>query len=72
MGDDDGTECGGVVVPVSLIRDLTEGVIQIIDRWHEEREIQDLDMSVCLVALMATVDALSQMMIGCTEGETMQ
>lgn len=67
MEHDSGTECG-VVVPVSLVEDLKEGLIDIVDRWHEKRGIEDMEMRVCLVAMMAAVDAIAEEMVHFSEG----
>lgn len=61
MEHDCGPECG-VVVPVSLVEDLKEGMMDIVDRWHEARGIDDLELQVCLVAMMAAVDAIAEKM----------
>jgi hypothetical protein len=72
MGNDDGAELGGVVVPLSLIQLLSEGMLELIDRWHEERKIKDLDITQCVVAMMAAVDAAAEALHGYPDGETLQ
>ncbi len=67
MEDDRGKECG-VVVPLSLVADLEDGLMDIVDRWHEKRGIDDLDLQVCLVAMMAAVDAIAEKMVAPTGG----
>jgi len=62
MEHDGGPECG-IVVPLSLVEALKEGMMDIVDRWHEERDIDDLELRVCLVAMMAAVDALAEQMV---------
>lgn len=67
MEHDSGEE-RGVVVPVSLVEDIKEGLIDIVDRWHEERGIDDMEMRVCLVAMMAAVDAIAEEMVNFPDG----
>lgn len=56
MDSDDGQECG-VVIPLSLINAIHKAMIEAIDKWHEDREIDDVDLHLCVVAMMAAVDA---------------
>ena len=44
MVDDDGKEFSSVIVPLSLIQKLSEGLLQLIDEWHEQRGIEDLNL----------------------------
>lgn len=67
MEHDSGEE-RGVVVPVSLVEDIKEGLIDIVDRWHERRGIDDMEMRVCLVAMMAAVDAIAEEMVNFPDG----
>lgn len=67
MEHDSGEE-RGVVVPLSLVSDIEDGLMDIVDRWHEQRGIEDLDLQVCLVAMMAAVDAIAEKMVAQTGG----
>ena len=55
MESDDGE--GGVVIPLSLINAIHSAMINAIDKWHEDRDIDDIDLHLCVVAMMAAVDA---------------
>lgn len=68
MEHDSGSECG-VVVPLSLVEALKEGMMDIVDRWHEERGIDDVELQMCLVAMMAAVDTLAEQMVSYHGGE---
>lgn len=72
MGANDGEECGSVTVPVSLIAMLTETLLDTIDHWHEERGIRDLNLSQCIVAMMAATDAAAEALIEYPDGATIQ
>jgi hypothetical protein len=56
-GDGDGEELHAVVVPISLIHALTFEMLHVIDEWHEDRGIIELDGNKCFVAMMASVEA---------------
>ena len=72
MGDDDGEEYGSVVVPLSLIMKLSGGLLELLDQWHEERKIEDLDVAQCVVAMMAAVDAATEALHGYPDKATLQ
>jgi hypothetical protein len=59
MEDDSGEdeEFHSVVVPISLIHALTFEMLHVIDQWHEDRGIVQLDGHRCFVAMMASVEA---------------
>jgi hypothetical protein len=59
MEDDGGedSEYHAVVVPISLIHALTFEMLHVIDEWHEDRGIVELDGNKCFVAMMASVEA---------------
>jgi hypothetical protein len=56
-GNGDGEELHAVVVPISLIHALTFEMLHVIDEWHEDRGIIELDGNKCFVAMMASVEA---------------
>lgn len=72
MENDNGEDGEGVVVPLSLIRELSENMIATIDKWHENRGIHCLDMGQCIVAMIAAVDAVAETMNGYPDGSTLQ
>ena len=72
MDDDYGKEHCGVVVPVSLIIALTDSLLTQIDKWHEDRGIEDLNIQKCVVAMMAAVDAAVEAIDGYPDGPTLQ
>jgi hypothetical protein len=72
MEQDNGEDGKGVIVPLSLIKALSENMIATIDQWHEERNIHCLDMGQCIVAMLAAVDAVAETMSGYPDGFTMQ
>ena len=39
MDNDNGEDGEGVVVPLSLIKALSDNMVDTIDRWHEDRGI---------------------------------
>jgi hypothetical protein len=61
-----------VLVPVSLIQRLSFELLHAIDEWHEEREIENLDLCRCMVAMMAAVDATMERLHNYPNGETIQ
>lgn len=72
MEHDDGAECG-VTVPVSLIGTIQAAMLDAIDQWHESRGIEELDLRLCLVAMMAAVDATAEQMVShSVYGDTLQ
>lgn len=72
MVDDDGKEFSSVIVPLSLIQKLSEGLLQLIDEWHEQRGIEDLNLEKCVVAMMAAVDAAAETLHSYPDGATLQ
>lgn len=74
MEDDDGedTEVSAVIVPVSLIHALTFEILHTIDTWHEDRNIDEVDLSKCFVAMMASVDAAMERLSNSSGNETLQ
>lgn len=72
MEDDNGEGFGGVVVPLSLIRMLSDSMLDVIDRWHEERRIHNLDPSMCIIAMLAAIDATNEAMMNYPDGVTVQ
>ena len=40
MDNDNGEDGEGVIVPLSLIKALSDNMVETIDRWHEDRGIQ--------------------------------
>jgi hypothetical protein len=69
---DDGEECSSVIVPLSLIMALKDAMLGTIDRWHEDRDIEDLNVSQCIVAMMAAGEAASEEMLQYPDGATIQ
>lgn len=59
MEDDGGedAEFRSVIVPISLIHALTFEMLHVIDEWHGDRGIIELDSNKCFVAMMASVEA---------------
>lgn len=74
MEDDDGEndEISTVIVPVSLVHNLTFEMLHAIDAWHEDRGIDEIDLSKCFVAMMASVDAAMEQLSNSSGKETLQ
>jgi len=72
MEHDNGEDSEGVIVPLSLIRALSENMVETIDRWHEERGIHSLNMGQCIVAMIAAIDAVTETIGEYPDGFTMQ
>ena len=72
MEDDDGedTEFRSVVVPLSLIHELTFEMLNVVDQWHEDRKIHDINPDVCFAAMMAATEAVMEHMDN--DGPTLQ
>ena len=70
MEDDDGF--GAVIVPVSLIHKLSFEMVCALEEWHEERNIEELDLSKCFVAMMAAVEATMERMTNAARKHTVQ
>lgn len=72
MDNDNGEDGEGVVVPLSLIKALSENMVDTIDRWHEERGIHSLNMGQCIVAMIAAIDAVTETIREYPDGFTLQ
>lgn len=74
MEDDDGggAELHSVTVPVSLIHALTFEMLYVIDQWHEDRKIHDVDTEKCFAAMMAAMEAVLDKLHDDGHGETLQ
>lgn len=72
MEHDDGEDGEGVIVPLSLIKALSENMLTTIDQWHEERNIHCLDMGQCVVAMIAAIDAVTETINRYPDGSTLQ
>ena len=72
MENDNGEDSEGVIVPLSLIRALSENMVETIDRWHEERGIHSLNMGQCIVAMIAAIDAVTETINQYPDGSTLQ
>lgn len=74
MEDDDWDETDdhAVIVPVSLIHDLTKAILVTIDGWHEARQIHNLDTKKCAVAMIASFEAAMESLHSYPDGETLQ
>jgi len=74
MDNDSGedTEFGSVVVPLSLIHALTFEMLHVIDQWHEDRKIEDIDIRQCFAAMMAAMEAALEQLNDDGEKETLQ
>lgn len=60
MDNDNGEGGEGVVVPLSLIKIISESMLSAIDAWHEQRGIQCLNAEHCVVAMLAALDAVTE------------
>ena len=74
MEDDDGNEpkLDAVLIPLSLIKALSDGLLRSLDEWQEERGIEEMEASRCFVAMAAAVNAAMDCLSGETEGVTLQ
>lgn len=74
MDDDDGdqTEYDTVIVPVSLIHKLSFEMVCALEEWHEERQLEEVDLQKCFVAMMAAVEATMERMTNASKGQTLQ
>lgn len=72
MEHDNGKDGEGVIVPLSLIKALSENMLTTIDQWHEERNIHCLDMGQCVVAMIAAIDAVTETINQYPDGSTLQ
>lgn len=74
MEDDYGQEVEilSVTVPLSLIHALTFEMIYVIDQWHEDRSIHDVDTEKCFAAMMAATEAVLEMLHKDGNGDTLQ
>lgn len=59
MADDSGeeSEFSTVLIPLSLIRALSAGLLTALEEWQEERGIEQMDVDRCAVAMIASVEA---------------
>lgn len=74
MEDDDGEESGfcSVTVPVSLIHALTFEMLHVIDQWHHDRNITEVDIPRCFTAMIAAIEATLEQLDGSNRKETLQ
>lgn len=72
MDNDNGEDSEGVIVPLSLIKALSDNMVETIDRWHEDRGIHSLNMGQCIVAMIAAIDAVTETIGEYPEGFTLQ
>lgn len=74
MENDDGdeTEFNSVIVPVSMIHKLSFEMVCALEEWHEERDIEYVDLNKCFVAMMAAVEATMERMTNASKGSTIQ
>lgn len=72
MENDNGEDSEGVIVPLSLIKALSENMVETIDLWHEERGIHSLNMGQCVVAMIAAIDAVTETINQYPDGFTIQ
>jgi len=66
MAHDDRADCDcpPVLIPVSLIKTLTDALLDVLEDWHEERGIEEPDMNRCFVAMVASVEAAMEALSG--------
>jgi len=74
MEDDDGEDAGfhSVIVPISLIHALTFEMLHVIDQWHEDRKIEEIDIHRCFAAMMAATEAALEQLNNDEQPETLQ
>jgi hypothetical protein len=74
MEDDDGDWAGreSVLIPLSLIQALSDGLLRALDEWQEERGIDGIHADRCLVAMAAAVSAAMESLTIMNEGVTLQ
>lgn len=74
MENDDWADCDcpPVLIPVSLIKSLTEAMLEVIGDWHDERGIDQPDVNRCFVAMVASVEAAMETLAGEDAGVTIQ
>ena len=74
MEDDDGDWAGSesVLIPLSLIHALSDGLLRALDEWQEERGIDGIDADRCLVAMAAAVSAAMERLTSANERMTLQ
>jgi hypothetical protein len=70
--DRDGPERDTVLIPLSLIRALSDGLLGALDEWQEERGIEEMDADRCVVAMAAAVNAAMESLTSANEGMTIQ
>ena len=72
MDNDNGEDSEGVIVPLSLIKALSDNMVETIDRWHEDRGIHSLNMGQCIVAMIAAIDAVTETISEYPDSVTLQ
>jgi len=74
MEDDkwDGSERDTILIPLSLIHALSDGLLRALDEWQEERGIDGIHADRCLVAMAAAVSAAMESLTIENEGMTIQ
>ena len=74
MADDSGeeSEFSAVLIPLSLIKALSVGLLTALEEWQEERGIDGIHADRCLVAMAAAVSAAMESLSIANEGMTLQ
>jgi hypothetical protein len=64
--DPDDREDAGVckfLIPIGLVKELSEAMLDILNRWAEERDEDELDIHYCQVAMMAATSASVELLV---------
>ena len=74
MEDDNGDESGSesVLIPLSLVHALSEGLLRALDEWQEERGMDGIHADRCFVAMAAAVSTAMERLTNENEGMTLQ
>ena len=74
MADDSGEESdfSAVLIPLSLIKALSVGLLTALEEWQEERGIEEMGTERCIVAMLAAVNAAMECLSSETTGVTIQ
>ena len=74
MADDSGEEpeFSAVLIPLSLIKALSVGLLTALEEWQEERDIEEMESERCVVAMLAAVNTAMEFLSSETAGVTIQ
>jgi hypothetical protein len=51
------------IIPVLLVRALSEAMLEILDKWHEAQGEDDFDVNYCQAAMLAATNSSIEVLV---------